>query len=389
MRINYIKKFKGIFTFLKQVLKRDVYYSSVRPSSAMLFMTYRCTSHCKMCTIWKRGINIDISKELTLDDWKKCIDTLVSRKIEVVEIFGGDSLLRKDVTLPLIEYIVKKNRKIIVDLPTNCNLIDKDTAEALVRNGTERIYISLDGPIDAHDNIRGTSGTYNRVLNAIQYLVEAKKKQGKKKPYLIINCTISSLNVDNFEQIIPFAKKIGVDSVELEYVGEFKEEDIQNTNIDGLKPTPFYINPDSSNLLSKEQAIFLKKKMKSVKALAKELDMIVITFNIDILTIDNLVNGTIPNKKCYFSRYTVAIDPFGNVMGCFHFNNYILGNIMKEPFSSIWKNKKHKVFLKSQKNGEIKLCRHCISGINRNLTFFQNSYRRLYINLMGKGFDEP
>jgi MoaA/NifB/PqqE/SkfB family radical SAM enzyme len=389
MKINYIKKFKGIFIYLKQVLKKDIYYSSVRPSSAMLFMTYRCTSHCKMCTIWKRGINIDISKELTLDDWKKCIDTLVSRKIEVVEIFGGDSLLRKDVTLPLIEYIVKKNKKIIVDLPTNCNLIDKDTAEALVRNGTERIYISLDGPIDAHDNIRGTSGTYNRVLNAIQYLVEAKKKQGKKKPYLIINCTISSLNVENFEQIIPFAKKIGVDSVELEYVGEFKEEDIQNTNIDGLKPTPFYINPDSSNLLSKEQAIFLKKKMKSVKALAKELDMIVITFNIDVLTIDNLVNGTIPNKKCYFSRYTVAIDPFGYVMGCFHFNNYILGNIMKEPFSSIWNNKKHKVFLKSQKNGEIKLCRHCISGINRNLTFFQNSYRRLYINLMGKGFDEP
>jgi MoaA/NifB/PqqE/SkfB family radical SAM enzyme len=342
-----------------------------------------------MCTIWKRGNTIDIEKELTLDDWKKCIDILVSRKIEVIEIFGGDSLLRKDVTLPLIEYIDKKNKNIKMDIPTNCNLIDKETADALVRNGVERIWISLDGPVETHDDIRGTNGTYSRVLRAIKYLVEAKKEQGKNKPYLIINCTISSLNVENFEQIIPFAKKIGVDSVELEYVGEFKEEDIENTNVDGIKPTPFYVNLDSSNLLTKEQAISLKKKMKSVRELAKNLNMIVTTFNIDILTIDNLTKGTIPNKKCYFCRYTITIDPFGNMIGCFHYNNYVIGNIMKEPIFSLWKNNKHQIFLKSQKNNEIKLCRHCISGINRNLTFFQNSYRKFYINVMGRGFDEP
>ena len=62
MRINYIKKFKGIYIYLKQVLKRDIYYSSVRPTSVMIFITYRCTSHCRMCTIWKRGINIDTGK---------------------------------------------------------------------------------------------------------------------------------------------------------------------------------------------------------------------------------------------------------------------------------------------------------------------------------------
>ena len=129
--------------------------------------------------------------------------------------------------------------------------------------------------------------------------------------------------------------------------------------------------------------------MKSVRKLAKSLEILLSTFNIDILTIDNLTKGTIPNKKCYFCRYTIAIDPFGNVMGCFHFNNYIFGNIKKEPLSLIWKNKKHKIFLKSQKNGEIKMCKNCVSGINRNLTFFQNIYRKLYINLRGKGFDEP
>jgi len=388
MRIYQINKIKSIFTFLKQLLKREINYSSVTPTNALLFITYRCTNHCSMCTIWKRGRSIDIQEELTLEDWKKCIDILASRNLKFIEIFGGDCFLRKDVTIPLIEYIIKKNKKIEVDIPTNSNLVNKDTADALVRNGVGRIYISLDGPMEAHNKIRGSPGTFDRVQKAIQYLVEAKKEQGTKKPYIIINCTISALNVNNFEQIIPIAKKFGADSIDLEYVGEFKEESIQNTNVQGLKPTPFYINPDSSNLLSREQAIFLKKKMKSVRELAKSLKIKLTTFNIDILTIDNLTKGTIPNKKCYFCRYTVTIDPFGNVMGCFHFNNYILGNIMKEPFSEIWKNKQHQIFLKSQKNGEIKICKNCISGINRNLTLFQNIYRKMYINLKGKGFDE-
>jgi len=389
MRIYYINKIKNYFIFLKKLLKRDIYYSSVTPTHALLFMTYRCTNRCSMCTIWKRGRSINKQEELTLEDWKKCIDVLASRNLEVIEIFGGDSLLRKDVTIPLIEYIINRNKKITVDIPTNSNLINKDTADALVRIGVGRIYISLDGPIEVHNNIRGSPGTFDRVQKAIQYLVEAKKEQGKEKPYLIINCTISSSNIDNFEQIIPIVKKLGVDFIDFEYVGEFKEENIQDTNIQGLKPTPFYVNPDSSNLLSLEQAIFLKKKMKDVRELAKSLKITLSTFNIDILTIDNLTKGTIPNKKCYFCRYTIAIDPFGNVMGCFHFNNYILGNIMKEPFSSIWKNKKHQIFLKSQKNGEIKMCKNCVSGINRNLTFFQNLFRKMYINLKGKGFDEP
>jgi MoaA/NifB/PqqE/SkfB family radical SAM enzyme len=389
MRINLTNIIKNYYIFFKKLLKREIFYSSVTPTQALLFITYRCTNRCSMCTIWKRGRTINKQDELTLEDWKKCIDKIASKNLEVVEIFGGDSLLRKDVTIPLIEYIIKKNKKITVDIPTNSNLIDKETADALVRIGVGRIYISLDGPIEVHNNIRGRPGTFDRVQKAIQYLVEAKKAQGKEKPYLMINCTISSSNVHNFEQIIPIVKKLGVDAIDLEYVGEFKDENIQNSDIQGFKPTPFYVNPDSSNLLSLEQAIYLKKKMKSVRELAKSLEIPLSAFNIDILTIDNLIKGTIPNKKCYFSRYTITVDPFGNVMGCFHFNNYIFGNIMKEPFSSIWKNKKHKIFLKSQKNSEIKMCENCVSGISRNLTFFQNLYRKTYIKLNSKGFDEP
>jgi len=382
-------KFKITIIFLKNLIKREVDYASVTPTHALLFMTYRCTSQCKMCTIWMRGKKVDARKELSLEDWKNCIDMLGLDNLEVIELFGGDSLIRKDVTIPLIDYITKKNENIIVDLPINCNLLDNKTAVDLVKARLGRLYVSLDAPKEIHDKIRGKNGTFNHVQNGIEYLVKAKKELGSKIPEIIINCTISSMNVDSFEQIIPIAEKLGVDTLEFEYVGEFKEKNIQDTNVQGIKPTPFYITLGSSNLLSREQALLLKKKIKDIRELAKCSKIKIGTQHIDALTIDNLNQGTVPNKKCYLCRYTVSIDPFGNVIGCFHFNNYLLGNIKEVPFSSIWNNKKHRSFLNSQKKGEIKICKNCISGVHRNPTFFQSIYRKAYFSLTGKGFDDP
>ena len=379
---------KSIFNFLINLVKREINYILVTPTHALLFITYRCTNQCRMCTIWKRGKKSNKREELNLEYWKKCVDELLSRKIKVIEIFGGDSLIRKDVTIPLIEYIKKKNENVIVDFPTNCNLLDEETAKALIRAGVDRLYVSLDGTVEIHDKIRGRKGAYNSVLRSLEYLVEAKKNLKQETPEIIINCTISALNIDSFEQIIPVVEKFGADTIEFEYVGEFKEENIQNTNVDGIKPNPFYITLDSSNLLTREQAYLLKKKMKNIRELAKKLRIKIVTQHIDALTIDNLTKGMIPNKKCYFCRYTVSIDPFGNVMGCFHFNNYILGNIKYVPFSLIWKNKNHRRFLKFQKKGKIKICNNCISGVHRNPTLLQSFYRATYFILKGKGFDE-
>jgi MoaA/NifB/PqqE/SkfB family radical SAM enzyme len=268
-------------------------------------------------------------------------------------------------------------------------MLDKETATALVKSGVGRLYVSLDGPKEIQNKIRGNLGAYDYVQNGLEYLVDFKKKLERKTPEIIINSTISSSNVDFFEQIIPIGEKIGVDTIEFEYVGEFKEENIQNTNIEGIKPTPFYITLDSSHLLSREQAYLLKKKMRYIKELAKSSNMKITTHHIDVLTIDNFTQGTIPNKKCYYCRYTVTIDPYGNLMGCIHFNNYLLGNIKNVPFSSIWNNKHHRSFLKFQKEGKIKICKNCISGVHRNLTLFQSLYRKMYLRLKAKGFDEP
>ena len=389
MKESLTLKIKDLYEYFKDLLINELNYNSVKATRALLFMTFRCTSCCKMCTIWKRGINCDTNKELSLDDWKKVVDELDEVNVAEFELFGGDSLLRKDVTIPLIEYIKKKNEKAWIDLPTNCNLLDKTTAIQLVKSGLDRIYLSLDGPLDVHDKIRGKKGIFNNVQKALEYLIEAKKELNSKTPVIMINCVVSSLNLHNFEQILPAIEKIGVDGIDFEYIGEFKEENIQNSDVDGVKPTPFYITLGKSNLLNRDEAILLKKKIKEIKELKNNFKLHISTIHIDSLTIDDLVNGTIPNKKCYMCHMTVTVDPYGNVMGCLHYNNFICGNIKDSSFSSVWRNNKHLSFLEAQRLGKIKICKNCISGVNRNVTMTHSIYRSAYFNLFGKGFDSP
>lgn len=380
---------KGLFTAIKSLIAKELAYKSVKADYALLFITFKCTSCCEMCTIWKRGQNHSAEEELSLQDWENIIDKLLEENILYYELFGGDSLLRKDLTIPLIKYIKRKKESAFIDLPTNCKLLDRNTAKQLVESGLDRIYISLDGPNEIHDKIRGSSGTFISVRKALDYLVDAKKDLNSKTPSIMINCTISALNIYNFEEILPIINKTGIDGIDFEYVGEFKDENINDSDVEGIKPKPFYISPVKSNLLNRQEAVLLKRKIKDIKKSAVNYEFLISTRHIDSLRINDLINGTIPNKKCYICHSMVTVDPFGNVMGCLHYNNYLYGNIADKPFKKIWNNRKHRIFMNYQSAGRIKICSNCISGVIRNSTLYQTILRSAYFKIKGKGLDSP
>lgn len=375
-----MKLFKNTYIYLQRFMKREINYFRVKPTNLLLFLTYRCTSRCNSCTMWQRE---NKQGELSLSEWKNFIDMVSNKGIVNVEMFGGDALLRKDVLLPLIEY-AKSKGILEADLSTNCNLMDHETAIALVNVGLNTVYVSVDGVGVHHDQLRGTEGSFERVKRGLQYLIQAKK--GGKHPRIVANCTISSLNVDFFEEILPFAEEIGVDVLAFEYVGQFPLDSIHNSKIDGLEPAPYYIPQGPSILLNREQAVLLKQKLKMIKGKTCNTRLRVVTNNIDVLTIDNLISGKFPNKRCYICRYLITVDPFGNLIPCPFFNNYYLGNIQDKHFDEIWNNGRHHNFLRYYKR-RIDMCNYCILGIERNPAFFQ-SIRKAYFTFTRKGFDE-
>lgn len=363
---------KSTVNGIKSAVRREFYFHQTRPLTGTLFLTYRCTSRCATCTTWKRPT--DKEKELNLADWKKIVDILHANGSRSIELFGGDVLLRKDILIPLIHHL--KAKDLTVHMPTNTNLLDEKTAAELVKTQVDYIYLSTDGIGDTHDNIRGIKGTFNNVNRAISSLLKARGDCDR--PRLICNTTVSKFNIDQLEEIASFAARMGFDENHIEYVGEMTQEDIDNSIIDGLKPTPYYVRQDESVLLSKEQAGILKEKLRKIKDHYLNKDLDILTINIDTLTEKNLYNGTILNKKCYVERTEVSIDPYGNVVACPFINNYFLGNILEEDFSKIWNNAAHLKFRHYQNSGKIALCNHCILGVQRNHSFSMALKRNLY-----------
>jgi len=374
--IEFIRKaFGTINREVKRSFQREISFYKSIPRVSTLVLTYRCTSQCKTCTAWKRPrANL---KELELSDWKRIVEQLYDNNISDVEIFGGDVFLRKDILMPLIRFI--KEKAMTIHLPTNANLLDQDTAKELVVSGVDFIYLSVDGVGGTQDKIRGIDGTFERVTKALKFLNLARGR--RKTPIIICNTTVSNLNLNFLEDIADFAHKICFDEIHFEYVGEFSEEHIEQSIINGIKPTPFYIKQGDSVLLSKQDAEKLKNTLWKIRKRFANTNLYIQTVNIDTLPLKNIYQGTINNKKCYILRSEVDIDPYGNITPCICFNNYFLGNITKLDFRDIWASTKRHQFIEQQKNYRLNLCKHCIIGVQRNHNFYMSLKRIYFVNI--------
>ncbi len=352
------------YNFAAKLIKREINYYRVKPNNILFYLTYRCTSRCNTCTIWRRKAS---QQELSLEELKNFIDTVIGLGIEHIEMFGGDALLRKDVLIPLVEY-AKKMGIPHSDLTTNCNLMDEETARALIGLKLDVIYVSLDGVGELHDKIRGVPGSFERAKRGLEYLIKAKN--GRKLPRIVANCTVSSLNINDFEKIIPFAEEICADSAAFEYAGEFSPESLSKSKINGIEPEPYYAFYKPTLRLNKEQAKLLKQKISILKKNRKKSIQIE-TGNIDVLRIKNLVSGIFSRKRCYICRYLITLDPYGNIIPCPFFDKYPLGNIRETKFDEIWNNDRHKKFINYADGGRFDICKYCIIGVERNPSLFQ------------------
>ncbi|MCK4460664.1 MAG: SPASM domain-containing protein, partial [candidate division Zixibacteria bacterium] len=198
-----------------------------------------------------------------------------------------------------------------------------------------------------------------------------------RQPYLRANTTISNLNYNTFDQVLPYAEERGLDTVHFEYAGEFWDELLDRSVLDNIRPNPYFVRQDGKSiLLNEEQARVVKAKVAQMKEDVRSMEIQLQTENIDTLTIGQMVSGLCDNRRCYIIRDKITVDPQGNIVGCPFYGNWVLGNIREQRLEDIWNNEKHRAFKKHfQKrfsNGRMSICDHCILGVQRNSTVAQN-----------------
>jgi|GEM_PF-691063 len=360
---------------LPRALRFEHDYLTSTRRSALLVLTWACTSRCTTCTAWRR--KRERERELSKHEWLDVARDLSARGVREWELFGGDVFLRKDVLVPLAREIHALGGT--VHLPINSNLVDAEIAADLAEC-VDCIYLSTDGVGEVHDKIRGVRGTFGRVNRALDHFLTARGDH--ERPKLVCNTTVSRHNVSSLTTIAEFAERAGYDEIHFEYVGEFTPKVVMESRIDDRVPSPIFVQDGHSCLLRPDQTAELREQIRRVRraaaAIPEERGFRAVTANVDALSDLDLVLGVVPGTRCFPSRCEWVIDPYGSIVPCCFFDAFPLASVREAGLGGDTEAKARMQFETLRASGRIAMCRHCISKIARNhsgLETLRSEYR--------------
>ena len=183
------------------------------PQSISLTITNHCNLRCQMCGQWSqegyvRGDTGRLRREMTLADWKRVVDELAAHGTPLLLLRGGEPFMLPGI-IELLEYI--HNRGIFISIDTNGTLLDR-YAEDIVRIGSMHLTISVDGPEEIHDAVRGVPGTFQRIKAGAARIAELEAAGGKEISRSIC-FTISPYSYRGLGVMPEVARSLGLGSI--------------------------------------------------------------------------------------------------------------------------------------------------------------------------------
>lgn len=271
--------------------------------------------------------------ELTLDELRKVVDD-VGRYRPRIGITGGEPFVRPDA----VDFIAHVNgRGLRCGVNTNGMFLARDAAE-LVDVGLDNVMVSLDGPIDVHDRIRGVPGSWERVYEGSRALLERRAEAGTRKPYVRVTTTITGDNYDRLAETAAVLSELPLDELTFQHVW------FTTPSIAAAQRYQFerLFGQDTTYLqgfVYDPSGIDLYKLESEMKAIERTRHPFPVNFYPD-LTRDELrryyLEPARPLRPRCFSRWLrVDVMPDGTVTPCLGLE---VGNVRENPFSEIWNN---------------------------------------------------
>jgi MoaA/NifB/PqqE/SkfB family radical SAM enzyme len=161
----------GRFLSLAAAVRRGTAADGL-PYKHTLILSSRCPTRCTFCSIWENPQD----GELSPDEWGRTFAS--ARNTVWTNLSGGEIFQRADLPAILDELANGLPRLALVTFPTTGYFPDRliDGCERLVRQGVPRVLvtISLDGPPELHDRLRGREGAHAKACAAMRALREAR-----------------------------------------------------------------------------------------------------------------------------------------------------------------------------------------------------------------------
>ena len=283
---------KTLSAFVKFKIKKTV------PLFASYNVTGRCNMRCIFCNWWKDEI-----PELNTKKALEAIDAVCNLGVPFFDLSGGEPLLRKDLGV-LAKRVA--DHGCLVSMNTNGTLLNENRIKEL-GNTLDMVVVSLDGPNEFHDKIRGVPGTFEKAKNAIKLLKANNIKVGA-------NSVVTPWNID----VLP----------------KFFEE--LRDVVDFIQVQPIHPYPPVSENIPENEKIshlidYLLKLKKSNPSFLVEPKNFLEGF-------DNFFKGK-SLKICHAGELYVAINPSGKLLACPARSDIILGDVLSCSISELLKKK--------------------------------------------------
>ena len=338
------------------------------PEHIILAVNNICNLHCKMCDVGANYKDSNFYDHMVGTHPVNMPLELIKEIIDQTARFFPDAKLGFAFTEPIIyPHLIEaltyaKSKGVFTTLTTNGSKLPK-LAKELCASGLSELYVSLDGPPEIHNTIRGNKNSFQWALDGIKEVLTGEGKH----PKVYVQCAITQWGIGHLTELIELFRDVPLGHIGFMHYTFVTENmaKVHNEVLNGLYPV------QASNVSQFDSSEL------DLDTLHEEITQIVNTKYPFPITFSPLITDKEKLKEYYLQPETkigkVCNNIFSSIMiksdgevipahsRCFKVE---AGNIYKNNLREIWNSSTIGQFRKTvmQHGGLLPACSRCCSA---------------------------
>jgi len=331
------------------------------PPRVSFTITNACNLRCRMCGQWSETGYIRKSgpgkTEMQLADWKRLVDEMAAHGVSWVLIRGGEPFLFPGI-IQLLEHLRAKGIEVSID--TNGTML-KQFAADLVRLDGVNMTISVDGPEEVHDAVRGVKGSFRRIEEGLAALREQEQATGRTIERTIC-FTVSPYSLRGLGDMPEVARRLGIPAIHFvpyyyfpEAVGKKYEEELRGLSGHAFSWRGFQ-HEDSG--VDFEEFLRQLRKFRATLGSVKFAPFLELTED-EYRTWFSDASTPVRSQECWNLDGLIDIQPDGEANFCLDFPDYSFGNVRNSTIEEVWNGERAEKFREFRRKKSLAVCHRC------------------------------
>lgn len=343
---------------------RHLFY---KPSWLVLGVNNICNLHCKMCDVGTQTLYTNFAKNLVGTEPLNMPIELFKRVVDQARDFCPDVKLGYAFTEPLlyphlIESLAYAKQNGLHTAVTTNALNLKKMAPELAAVGLKELFVSLDGPQDIHNAIRGHKSSFQRAIEGIDEII--RLDAGIQ---ISIYCVITEWNIGYLREFAKYFSKYPLTRLGFMHTNFTDQSIVDAHNSVWMDHYPATVSNIEQTDISKMNMELLWEEIAEIKSMPSAYPIV---FSPEVSSYNQLLDFYLhPEKKigkrCNDVFHNIMIKSDGTVIPahgrCY---NLTLGNLNSESLEEVWNSKVYGQFRSDilKAGGLFPACSRCCSA---------------------------